>query len=118
MASSAMSFSWKTVSPSEEGGKITLWKADYAESENSNNAAITVSYAYTGGSRTEIFYRENRGPNNVPDLLETPISPYDYSAVIATSKPDASGVRQGREVSNTKEFTIIINLYDVTYNRK
>ena len=99
MDNNAMSFEWYTASQTADNPQITSWSAVYNES--GNNAAITVNHSHTSGI-SEVLYRVNNNAN----------LPLPQSGIIPTIKIDSSSVRQGREITGIREYTITINLYN------
>jgi len=86
------SFSWMTRASSE----INSWSAEYTDS-----GSINVDYSQTGTYEVKTYYRLNNG-SNIPFTR----------AINSVQGIDASGVREGRQISGIREYEIFIELYE------
>jgi len=99
------SFSWNTSK--DANVSLGSYKAVY----NSGTGTIEVFYNQTNASECRV--RINGVANyTIKDEIHHPADEYEYSRTISgISKPDDSGVKDGRQASGISEYEIFIELY-------
>jgi len=99
------SFSWKT----RESLNIYFnsWSAEYFHDAAANSGYIKVSYDQETTNDVKTYYRLNKGTNSDFDVTDT-----GTATINNVLGPDASGVREGKQVSDIREYEIFIELYE------